>query len=239
MKRTFLLMLLFAAFPAACLGGAYDLDIIDTPKAYTPFRGDMHFRFSIYDQGGILTSALLGVSDHVFLGIYFDAGRFIGSEEVQMSPPGVLARFLITDGMTTALPAIAVGYSYFMQGEASKIDGVIVSGLYLVASHRYFLFRSEQNFSYGLRYPVIPFSHAQPENITAFAGTDIELSPAFSLKGEMENIRFVQDTWQEVFYNFGFSFNILEMVSLDLAFKYSPAQDTLIRHLTIGYYTQF
>ncbi len=239
MKRTALFALLLAVLPAACFGGAYDLNIIDTPKAYTPYRGDMQFRFSVYDQGGILTSALLGVSDYAFLGIYFDAGRFIGSREVQMSPPGVQARFLITDGMTTALPALAVGYSYFMKGEASKVDGVIVSGLYLVASHRYFLFRNEQNFSYGLRYPVIPFSYAQPENITVFAGTDIELSPAFSLKAEMENVRFVRDTWEEVFYNFGFSFNILELVSLDMELKYSPAMDTLIRHLTIGYYTQF
>jgi hypothetical protein len=238
MKKSVLLGLLilvpFAAFP-----GVYDLNVIDTPKAYTPFRGDLRFEFSVYDGGGILTSGLLGISDYAFLGIYFDAGRFIGSEEVELSPPGVVARFLITDGLTTALPAIAVGYSYFIKGEAGKQDGTLVSGLYAVASHRFYLFRNEQTFSYGLRYPVVPFSYSEPENASVFAGVDLEFSPAFSLKGEIENVRFVNDTWENVFYNFGFAFNVVDLVGLDVAFKYSPARDTLIRHLTIGYHTQF
>lgn len=232
------LAMLVTPIPLILEAGSFDLNIIDIPKAYTPYRGDMNFGFSVYDGGGIFTSAVLGISDFAFLGIYFDAGRFIGSETIDLSQPGVIARFLITDGSMT-LPAIAVGYSYFMRGELSKVDGVIVNGAYVVASNRYYLFRNEQNLSYGVRYPIVPFSYSRPENLTFFIGTDIDLSPQFSLKGEIEEIRFAQGRWDEVWYNFGVNFNIVDLVSIDLEFKYSHGIDRLVRHLRIGYFTQF
>ncbi len=245
-KKTVIVLFTVTLFAVALLtsapfvleAGSFDLNIIDVPKAYTPYRGDMNFGFSVYDGGGIFTSAVLGVSDFVFLGIYFDMGRFIGSDTVDLSQPGVIARFLITDGSKT-LPAIAVGYSYFMRGELSKVDGTIVNGAYIVASNSYYLFRNEQNLSYGLRYPIVPFSYSKPENLTVFVGTDIELSPQFSFKGEIEDIRIAQGRWDEVWYNFGVNFNIVDLVSIDLEFKYSHSIDRLVRHLTIGYFTQF
>jgi hypothetical protein len=237
MKPHFLLIL-FLFLPAGLFAGSLDHNIIDTPKAYVPYRGDLSFGFSVYDGGGILTSTSLSVSDYALLGIYFDAGNFIGDERVSVSPPGVIARFLITEG-TYAFPAVALGWSYFMKGEAAKVDDTIVSGVYLAVSHRFYMFGNEQNFSYGARYPVVPLDRSDPENFSVFLGTDIEFSPAFSIQGEVENIRFVRDGWETVFYNFGFSFSMVEMVTLKLEFKYSPSIDDLVRHLTVGYHTQF
>jgi hypothetical protein len=218
--------------------GMYDLDIIDTPKAYTGYRGDLHFNFTVYDEGGILTSGLLSITDWALLGIYFDVGNFIGSGPMSFNQPGVVARFLLSDG-AGALPAIAAGYSYFMTGEAGKVSDTIVNGVYLVVSHYYFLFRMEQNLSWGLRYPIIPISYSLPENLTFFIGTDVELSPAFSIKGEIENLHFVEGRWRENFYNLAFDFNIIDLLSIMLELKYSPSVDTVERILTIGYSTQF
>jgi hypothetical protein len=97
----------------------------------------------------------------------------------------------------------------------------------------------EQNLSWGIRYPIIPISYSSPDNITVFVGTDIELSPAFSIKGEIENIHFGQGRWQENYYNIGFDFNIIDLLSIMIELKYSPAIDRLERLLTIGYFTQF
>ncbi|MFW6138783.1 MAG: hypothetical protein ACOC7U_06400, partial [Spirochaetota bacterium] len=213
-------------------------NIIDTPKAYTSYKGEMRFEFSMYDRGGLLGSAMLAISDYAFLGIYFDIGQMIGSEEVRWNQPGVMARFLVSDGVAL-LPPIAVGYSYFMKGSENKIGDNLVNGFYVVASSSYFLFGGEQNFSYGFRYPIMPLHYSKPENATLFLGTDIELSPEFSVKGEIENIHFSQERWDETYYNLGFSFNIVDLISISIDFKYSPSIDRMIRLLNIGYTTQF
>jgi hypothetical protein len=224
--------------PSSLLAGPYDLNLIDTPKAYNAYKGDLHFDFSMYDRGGVLTSAVLAVTDYVSLGVYFDMGRMIGSEPIDMNQPGVIARFLISDG-STLLPPIAVGYSYFMKGDVNKVDGATVNGFYIVASQGYYLFGNEQSFSFGLRYPLVPLSYAKPENSTLFLGTDISTGPVFSIKAEIENIHFSEERWPETFYNFAFDFNILDVVSIALEFKYSSAIDKMIRLLKIGYKTQF
>ena len=219
-------------------GGAYDLSIIDTPKTYASYKGEVRFDFTIYDMGGILSSATLGLSEAIFLGIYFDVGQLIGSEKAQVAQPGVLARFRITDG-STFMPPIAIGYGYFMKGEVNKVDGVTVSGFYAVASAGYFLFRNEQTFVYGLRYPIVPFDYSKPENMSVFIGTDIELSPSFGVKAEIENIRFKKDWWEETFYNFGFAFNVVDVLAIAIEFKYSPSIERIVRLLRIGYSTKF
>jgi hypothetical protein len=239
-KRIICLIILAAmvVVPLTLFASSDDLYIIDIPKAYNPFRGEMLFDFSVYDGGGIIASAILAVSDFAFLGVYFDAGNVIGSDEVSVNQPGVLARVLLSDG-STRLPPIAIGYSYFMKGEMGKVNGVIVNGFYAVVSYPYFLFQGEQNLSFGIRYPVIPFQYSNPRNITLFVGTDIEISPAFSIKGEMENIYLKEERWSEIFYNVGVDFNIVELISIDIEFKYSPSLEKMVRQLSIGYYTQF
>ena len=239
-KKHFLIFIfiIFIAVPFSLYPGAFDLNVIDTPKAYTSYKGDMQFEFSIYNGGGILTSALLAISDYAFLGVYFDADHVIGSQSMNLNQPGVMARFLISDGSTT-LPQIAVGYSYFMTGDMGKINGVIANGFYAVASYGYYLLNNEQNLSFGFRYPFIPLDYSDPENITLFVGTDIELTPEFSLKGEIENIHFARERWEETYYNFALDFSVVDLVSIALEFKYSPSIDRMVRHLTIGYFTQF
>jgi hypothetical protein len=229
---------IFLCAAAAVSAGVYDTDIIDAPKAYTGYRGDLHFDFTVYDDGGILTSGILSITDWAFLGIYFDINNFIGSGSMTFNQPGVLARFLLSDGRGR-MPAIALGYSYFMRGEEGKVDGAIVTGPYLAVSHVYYLFRAEQNLSWGFRYPLMPISYSDIENSTFFIGTDIELSPGFSLKGEITNIHFVKDRWQENYYNIGFDFTVVDFLSITFELKYSPSVDVVQRNLTIGYFTQF
>ena len=229
----------FAALSgSAAFAGQYDLNLIDTPKTYTSYKGEVHFDFTMYDMGGILTGATLGLSDSFLLGVYLDVGRLIGSDEAQVNQPGVLARFLISDG-SGFLPPIAIGYSYFMKGEVSKVNGVTVSGLYAVGSAPFFLLRSEQSFTYGVRYPIVPIDYSKPENSSIFFGTDLELSPTFGIKAEIENLRFSEDWWRDTYYNLAFGFNVVDVLALSLELKYSPSIDRIIRLLSIGYTTQF
>jgi hypothetical protein len=231
-------LLIVVGVGAPAFAGHEDLNLIDTPKTYTSYKGEIHFDFTMYDMGGILTGATLGLSDYFFLGVYLDIGQLIGSEEAQFNQPGVLARFLVSDG-STFLPPIAIGYSYFMKGEVNKVNGVTVSGLYVVGSARYFFLRNEQSFTYGIRYPIVPIEYSRPENFSIFLGTDLELSPSFGVKAEIENIRFVNDWWRETFYNLAFGFNVIDVLTLSLEIKYSPSIDRLVRLLRIGYTTQF
>lgn len=233
-----LFSLLFTAVPLFSLAGPYDLNVIDTPKTYTSYKGELHFDFTMYDRGGILGSAVLSISDYAFLGVYFDVGQMIGSEEMEWEQPGVLARFLLSDG-SRIFPPLAVGYSYFTKGEVNKVSGDTVNGFYIVSSLRYYLFGFEQGLSYGFRYPIIPLDFSKPENLSLFLGTDLSFSPSFGMKGEIENVYFSEDRWDEIFYNFSFDFYVAEFISFSLEFKYSPSIDRMVRLLRIGYMTQF
>jgi len=238
-RAVFLACIIFVTFSGSvAFSGQYDLNLIDTPKTYTSYKGEVHFDFTMYDMGGILTGATLGLSDSFLLGVYLDVGRLIGSDEAQVNQPGVLARFLLSDG-SGFLPPIAIGYSYFMKGEVSKVNGVTVSGLYAVGSAPFFLLRSEQSFTYGVRYPIVPVDYSKPENSSVFFGVDLELSPSFGIKAEIENLRFSDEWWRETFYNLAFGFNIVDVLALSLELKYSPSIDRIIRLLSIGYTTQF
>ncbi len=227
---------LFVSFIA--LSGENDFNVIDTPKTYMSYRGDMHFDFTMYDGGGVLGSATLSISDFIFLGIYFDVGNLIGSNELEWNQPGVLARFLISDGSGT-VPPIAVGYSYFMKGGVSKVNGTLVNGIYAVSTQTYFLFGNQQQLYYGMRYPIVPLSYSKVKNLSLFVATDLILSPQFSVKGEIENIFFDKDRWDEIYYNIAFSMNIVDLITLSLEIKYSPSIDRFVRLLSIGYITQF
>jgi len=237
-KKFCLFILSFLIIPVFLYSSEFDLNIIDTPKAYTSYKGDLRFDFFMYDNGGVLGSGTLAITDYIFLGVYFDAGQLIGQDEVAINQPGVLARFLISDG-SGYLPQIAIGYSYFMKGDISKIDSITVNGIYLVSSQSYFLFGNEQNVSYGIRYPIIPLSYSSPENITLFVGTDISICPEFSVKGEIENIHLSEGRGSETFFNFSLGYNIGDMINLGLEFKYSTSIYGIARILRIGYTTQF
>jgi hypothetical protein len=235
---TLVITLCLATAPAVLTAGPFSLNVIDTPTTFISYRGDLQFDFSMYDNGGILGSASLSVSDYIFLGLYFDVGKLIGSEDVQFYQPGVLARFLVSDG-SGAIPPIAIGYGYFMRGEVHRVDGQTVNGLYVVASQGYFLFGNEQYFFFGLRYPVIPLSFSHPKNTNLFLSTILEFSPEFSIKGEIENIYFTENRGAEIFYNLGAELNVVDLVTLGLDLKYSPSINRIVRILRIGYTTQF
>ena len=235
---TLVIALCLAAAPATLMAGPFSLNVIDTPTTFISYRGDMQFDFSMYDNGGILGSASLSVSDYIFLGLYFDVGKLIGSEDVRFYQPGVLARFLISDGSGT-IPSIAIGYGYFMRGDVHRVDGQIVNGLYVVASQGYFLFGNEQYFFFGFRYPVIPLSFSHPKNTNLFFSTILEFSPEFSIKGEIENIYLTENRGAEIFYNLGAELNVVDLVTLGLDLKYSPSINRIVRILRIGYTTQF
>ena len=52
-KRYLLYLVLVPIFLCVVTGtqaGIYDLNIIDVPKAYTGYRGDLHFDFTVYDD---------------------------------------------------------------------------------------------------------------------------------------------------------------------------------------------
>jgi hypothetical protein len=240
-KKFFLAVILglcVITVPGVMLAGPFSLNVIDTPTTFISYKGDLQFDFTMYDNGGILGSASLSVSDYIFLGLYFDIGKLIGSQDVQFYQPGVLARFLISDG-SGAIPPIAIGYSYFMRGDVHRVDGQVVNGLYVVASQSFFLFEMEQYFFFGLRYPVIPLTYSHPRNTNLFLSTILEFTPEFSVKGEIENIYFSENRGSEVYYNLGFELNVVDLVTLGLDLKYSPSISRVVRLLRIGYTTQF
>ena len=201
--------------------GALLLDLVDTPTAFTMYRGEFNIGIWGYDNGGILTRTTLGVHDNIFLGVTFDVENLIGDDKVQFNIPGVLARIKITDGWDTFPLLIAVGYDAFYDAFNQKVYSVdninsrLIFGPYLVVTKPVYLFNQEQHFHFGIRLPVQP-TYA-PQDTSFFAGFDIPIGP-FIPMFEIERVFFDASRLSQTLFNVGFRYHLYENFALELNF---------------------
>jgi len=105
------------------------IDAGDVPTAYTLQRYEVRTDFRLYEGGGILGKAYLGLFPRFFIGGAADARDFVGSGPVQMNRDDaeVLARFELLKE-DEDLPAVSIGW------DGPSYDSVAERGLYLSAS---------------------------------------------------------------------------------------------------------
>ncbi|RKY80714.1 hypothetical protein DRQ07_05285 [candidate division KSB1 bacterium] len=133
-------MLLVLLLPAIVFSqpGSLNLGIlIDTPAAKLPDRGEIQSGLSMYSNGGLLGSILIGLSPRFALGVSYGGENIIGTGDINLNPqPSVEVRYLLFEEKFL-FPAIQIGFNsqgYGAYNKDLKRYSVKSMGLYAVAS---------------------------------------------------------------------------------------------------------
>jgi hypothetical protein len=127
LKRALLLLLLFV-LPVFTFGiQAGNIEIMDLPTANTLIKGELCGDFKFYPGGGIYNRILVGLFDRLMIGGAMAVDNIIGTGNVNVNVPGLLAKIRLTDD-DGSVPAIAIGY------EGAGYSDVPQKGAYLAVT---------------------------------------------------------------------------------------------------------
>ena len=193
------------------------LDVVDTHTAITLPRATYNLSFWGYENGGILSKTVMGLSDGIYLGASFDVQRAIGQEKPQFNIPGVIAKLRFTEGWESFPLFIALGYDAYYTGRnidnELTLENRIIYGPHFTITKPIFLLEGEQHFHIGCRTPVQPVQN--PQDTEMYIGFDFPIG-YFVPMIEVERIFFNSKRSKEVLVNAGFRFNILEGLAIEL-----------------------
>ena len=196
-----------------------NVDTIDTPTAVTLPRASWNVGIWGYNNGGLLTKAIIGLHDNIYLGTSFDVESAIGDKSAKLNIPGVLAKIKLTDGWVDNPLLLAIGYDAFYSGNSGKIANSdnpfdrVIYGPYFAMTRPLFIGGYQQNLHIGIRTPIQPVY--VPENTSMWVGIDFPIG-FFVPMLEVERIYFDSNRMSEVLANVGFKFNIFESLSIEV-----------------------
>lgn len=195
------------------------LDTVNTPSGATLLRGGYDISIWGYQDGGIFTRTMIGLSDNIMLGVSFDTEELIGNGNIKFNTPGVIARIKLTDQIGDMPLLIAAGYEPWLvpafdtAGLPSMTSSRFLYGPYLVFTKPIFLMESEQHIHLGLRMPLQPYY--APQDTSLFISFDFPLGnfiPMF----EIDRIYFDGSRLRYVLWNFGFRLNLFDTFGIEL-----------------------
>lgn len=141
MKRFFLfclIIILLTAGNALAQPGSLFLDVlIDMPTAKILNSGQIQTQLRMYNNGGLLSSMSVGITDRFFMGISYGGEKIIGTGNINLNPlPCVRAGYLIFKELNL-FPAILIGFNSQGYGAYNKnLNRYLIKckGLYAVFS---------------------------------------------------------------------------------------------------------
>lgn len=216
--------------------------VVDTPTAYTIYRGIYEFYFTGYDSGGVEVKSFIGLHDNFFLGVSFDIQKAIGKDDPEPNIPGVIAKLKITDGWQRFPISFTVGYdSFYIGGEGSTENyenelNRMIYGPYFVVTKPIYLFQDEQHISAGIRVPTQPYY--VPEDTAYFISLDIPLGSSIIFKAEGERIYYDFSRHREWLLNLGLKYSYLNHLGIEFLVMFQK-QDRANRMLRIQFSDQF
>ncbi|MDH5721446.1 MAG: hypothetical protein OEZ13_12640 [Spirochaetia bacterium] len=215
------------------------LDVVDTPTAITLPRATYNLSFWGYENGGILTKAVMGLSDGVYLGASFDVQNAIGAGKPKFNVPGVIAKIRLTEGWQDYPFFLAFGYDAYYTGRTKEgeitLENRIIYGPHISFTKPIFLLGGEQHFHMGVRVPVQPGYLSKDTEV--YAGFDFPIG-YFVPMIEIERVFFNSKRSREVLMNIGLRFNILEglAVELDLMTGFDRRPTRMLIFEFMGYF---
>ncbi|MBL7996555.1 hypothetical protein JNM05_14405 [bacterium] len=170
--------------------------LVNVPTAGVLQKGQYDVGMRLFDNGGVLTSIGVGITDRFMFGIAFGGENIIGSGKVKFNPlPGVEARYRMIDESTPG-PAVTVGFDNQGFGPFIKKVGVDSTtqkvnrytqksrGLFVVASKNY-AFMGNLGFHGGISWSVTE-KKDKDDGPAFFIGMDKSLNDELSFVGEYD-----------------------------------------------------
>ena len=164
------------------------LKLVSMPTGGTLPKGTFTFETLLMNEGGILPSFSLGVTDHLTFGVSFGIQEFIGvgSFKKNKSYPEVQMKYRIYEETETR-PSIVIGLD--TQGKGKYLEEVEryeqkALGAYLVLSRNYELL-GNLGFHIGVNKNLFENNDGD-DDINVFLGFDREINRSFSLLAEYD-----------------------------------------------------
>ncbi len=227
------------------------INLIDIPTATTILRGYYDIDFLAYGRGGIMTRISIGLTDRIMLGIIEDVDGAIGNHRPDWNIPGVLIKLNLIYPEPDSL-GLAIGYDSLLAGEYGKVynnqlSDDLVYGFYIACSKPVILFKGEQFWHFGLRFPILPpAAREKGKNISLYTGLNIIINTELMIAGEIENIYINsgRNRGSEIIYNLGLRYNFSEFLNIAVNLQYTQSReinptDRASRALRIGYQNIF
>ncbi len=170
--------------------------LVNIPTAGVLQRGQYDIGMRLFDNGGVLTSIGVGVTDRFMFGIAYGGENIIGSGKVKFNPlPGVEARYRVIDESVPG-PAVTIGFDN--QGYGPYIKRAVVDsavkrinrytqksrGLFIVASKNY-AFMGNTGVHGGISWSVTE-KKDKDKAPAFFVGVDKSLNNELSVVGEYD-----------------------------------------------------
>lgn len=227
--KKFFICLIIIFLPVIILNSEI-IKLIDVPTATTLLRGYYNIDFVAYGSGGIQTKVIMGLTDRIMLGVSEDIGQAIGNKESDWNIPGVVAKvnIIFPEANSTG---IAIGYDALLNNEYgkcynNKMTDDVVYGVYIAFSKQVSLFKGEQYWHFGIRFPLLPYeARIGGKNISLYTGLNIIVNDELMLIGEIENIYINGNRGKEVLYNAGLKYSFSENLSAGVSFQYTASRE--------------
>ncbi len=226
--KKLIIILLILLLPV--LINAEIIQLIDIPTASTVLRGYYNVDFLAYGKGGIQTRLSIGLTDRIMLGIIEDVAGAIGTEKTDWNIPGVLVKLNIIYPDVSSM-GLAIGYDALLSGEYGKVynnrmTDDIVYGFYIAGTKPIDLFKGDQFWHFGIRFPILPKKAREGgKNITLYTGLNVIITQEFMLIGEVENFYINKGRNKEVIYNAGLKYAFSEFLNMGLNFQYTISRE--------------
>lgn len=171
--------------------------MVNIPTAGVLQRGQYNIGMRLFDNGGVLTSIGVGITDRFMFGIAYGGENIIGSGNVKLNPlPGVEARYRMIDESTPG-PAVTVGFDnqgYGPYVKKVRVDSAVTQtvnrytqksrGIFVVASKNY-AFMGTVGVHGGISWSVTE-KKDKDEGPAFFVGVDKSLNNELSFVGEYD-----------------------------------------------------
>ena len=177
------------------------LKLISVPTGGTLPKGTFTFETLLMNNGGVLPSVSLGITDHLTFGVSFGIQEFIGIGNFQKnkSYPEVQLKDRLYEE-TDMKPSIVIGLDTQGRGQYIEKEGFEryeqkAMGAYVVFSRNYAM-AGNLGFHLGLNKNLFENSDGD-EDINLFLGLDKEINRSFSLLAEYNFARNDNDSNDE------------------------------------------
>lgn len=185
-KILFLLLLGMVSISMAQNPIYQPLSLVDCPTSGTLPRGSFLTSLYSYNNGGLLGTIQVGISDRIMFGISYGGTNIIGTGPVEWNPQvGVNARYRAIDE-TPGMAAVSVGYDGQGRGAYSDSLGRYLEkskGAYVVLS-KSFNFLGYMALHGGLNYS---FEHKDGDkDLDGFIGIEKGINEELSLYAEYD-----------------------------------------------------
>jgi len=239
--------LLLAVYTQAQPGSLHLDMLIDMPIAKVTIKGGIDTELRMYQNGGLLASISIGVTDRFKLGVSYGGENVIGSGEVNLNPlPCVQLKYILLEEQYL-VPALAIGFDaqgYGRYIQELKRYAQKSRGLYAVVSKNT-SFLGGIGIHFGVNWSLEKEDGDSDPNL--FAGFHKRISSEWVILGEYDTA--INDNHGDAigagkgYLNIGIRWSFAERFFVDMTWKNVFENEKQVagssREVKIVYRTQF